>query len=314
MSRKRQQLVNAMKVVVVVKKGLGGSGVSQATRYVSTRERDEEREGHEARKLFSEKEEPLNYSQANRLLGDGRDPKTDDVLHLVISFHQEEDFNQLGMNEESRLSGVRKTTRGTLEEMTDALRAEKLRWVAGIHRNTDNPHVHLLIHRDYVDQQTGRAKRLDRLPKEMRVSWKKAPDGTRLINPGLLSQTFEKHLDQNIRQFTNDQRRKSQEERAERVTLGQAMVAADRIEQLRESFRAAVTFGEWRRYQVVDEQGRSRLISEYDLRQRADAIGRQMTAQVKFKLPASTRNTNRTKPPWLYWLKLPGAMNRISSG
>lgn len=278
-----------MKVVVVVKKGLGGSGVSQAARYVSTRERDEEREGQEARKLFSEDEERLNYSQANRLLGDRRDPKTDDVLHLVISFHQEEDFNQLGMNEESRLSGVRKTTRGTLKEMTDALHADKLRWVAGIHRNTDNPHVHLLIHRDYVDRQTGRAKRLNTLPKEMRVSWQKASDGTRIINPGLFSQTFEKHLDQNIRQFANDQRRKSQEERVERTTLGQAMVAADRIEQLQESLRTAVAFGEWHRYQVVDEQGRSRLVSEYDLRQRADAIGRQMTAQVKFKLPAETR-------------------------
>ncbi|MGE0129302.1 MAG: relaxase MobL [Blastocatellales bacterium] len=287
--REEQQQVNAMKVVVVVKKGLGGSGVSQAARYVSTRERDEEREGQEARKLFSENEERLNHSQANRLLGDGRDPKTDDVLHLVISFHREEDFNQLGMDEESRLDGVRKTTRGTLKEMTDALHAERLRWVAGIHRNTDNPHAHLLIHRDYVDRQTGRTKRLDTLPKELRVSWEKAPDGKRIINPGLFSQTFEKHLDQNIKQFTNEQQRKSQEERVERTTLGQAMVASDRIEQLRESFRAAVTFGEWRRYQVVDEQGRSRLISEYDLRQRAGAIGRQMTAQIKFNLPAETR-------------------------
>ncbi|MBS1789651.1 MAG: hypothetical protein JST85_18145 [Acidobacteria bacterium] len=278
-----------MKVVVVIKKGLGGSGVSQAARYISTRERDEAREGQEARQLFSEREERLNYSQANRLLGDGRDPKTDDVLHLVISFHREEDFNRLGINEEARLSGVRETTRGTLKEMADALNAEKLRWVAGIHRNTDNPHVHLLIHRGYVDRHTGRAKRLDTLPKEMRVSWDKAPDGTRIINPGLFSQTFEKHLDQNFRQFTNDQQRKLQEERAERVMLGQAMVAADRIEQLQESLRAADAFGEWRRYRMVDAQGRSRLVSEFDLRQKADAIGRQMTAQMKFKLPAEVR-------------------------
>ncbi|MBL8168618.1 MAG: hypothetical protein JNJ50_10715 [Acidobacteria bacterium] len=278
-----------MKVVVVIKKGLGGSGVSQAARYVSTRERDEEREGQEARKLFSEGEDRLSYSQANRLLGDGRDPKTDDVLHLVISFHREEDFNQLGTNEEKRLSGVRETTRGTLKEMADALNAEKLGWVAGIHRNTDNPHVHLLIHRDYVDKQTDRAKRLDTLPKEMRVSWQKAPDGTRIINPGLFSQTFEKYLDQNIRQFTNDQQRELQERRAERLSLGQAMVAADRIEQLQESLRAADAFGEWRRYRIVDAQGRHRLVSEFDLRQKADAIGRQVTAQVKFKLPAEVR-------------------------
>ncbi len=123
----------------------------------------------------------------------------------------------------------------------------------------------------------------------MRVSWEKAPDGERIINPGLFSQTFEKHLDQNIRRFTNDQQRKTQRERVERTTLGQAMVASDRIEQLRESFRMAVAFGECRRYRVIDEQGRSRLISEYDLRKRAGAIGRQMTAQVKFNLPAETR-------------------------
>jgi len=123
----------------------------------------------------------------------------------------------------------------------------------------------------------------------MRVSWEKAPDGTRIINPGLCSQTFEKHLDQNIRQFTDDQQRKLQEKRAERVTLGQAMVAADRIEQLLESLRAADAFGEWRRYRMVDAQGRSRLVSEFDLRQKANAIGRQMTAQVKFKLPAEVR-------------------------
>jgi hypothetical protein len=278
-----------MKVVVVVKKGLGGSGVSQTARYISTRERDEKREGHEARKLFSESEERLSYAQANRLLGDGRDPTTDDVLHLVISFHREEDFNQLGTDEESRLDGVRETTRGTLKEMTDALNAEKLRWVAGIHRNTDNPHIHLLVYRDYIDLQTGRLKRLNTLPKEMRVGWQKAPDGTRIINPGLLSQTFEKHLDQNIGKFKEDQKRESQEERAERVTLGQAMVGSARIEQLRESFRAATAFGEWRRYRVVDEQGRSRKVSESDLRQRADTISRQVTAQVRFNLPAETR-------------------------
>jgi hypothetical protein len=300
-----------MKVVVVIKKGLGGTGVSQAARYISTRERDEAREGQEARWLFSESEERLNYSQANRLLGDGRDPKTDDVLHLVISFHREEDFNLLGADEESRLSGVRETTRGTLKEMADALNAEKLRWVAGIHRNTDNPHVHLLIHRDYVDRQTGRAKRLDTLPKEMRVSWEKAPDGTRIINPGLFSQTFEQHLDQNIRQFTNDQRRKLQEERAERVTLGQAIVAADRIEQLQESLRAADAFGEWRRYRVVDALGRSRLVSEFDLLQRANALGRQMTAQVKFKLPAEVREQMRHEAAAQEFGKSDGVIKKI---
>ena len=185
-----------MKVVVVIKKGLGGSGVSQAARYVSTRERDEAHEGQEARWLFSESEERLNYSQANRLLGDGRDPKTDDVLHLVISFHREEDFNQLGTNEEARLSGVRETTRGTLKEMADALNAEKLRWVAGIHRNTDNPHIHLLIHRDFADSETGDGKWLDHLPKDALPSRVVDENGREQVLPGSLSLALATALDQ----------------------------------------------------------------------------------------------------------------------
>jgi hypothetical protein len=37
--------------------------------------------------------------------------------------------------------------------------------VAGTHRNTDNPHIHLLIHRDYSDREMKQTKRLKTLPK-----------------------------------------------------------------------------------------------------------------------------------------------------
>jgi hypothetical protein len=184
-----------MKVIVVVKHGTGGTGVSQAARYASRRERDEAREGKAPRRLFSEREDDLSFHQANRLLGAGGDPKTNDILHLVISLEKEEYFDQLGTDEESRQKGLRETTRDAMKEMTDDLNADKLRWVAGIHRNTDNPHVHLLIHRDYIDRETKRPKRLKTLPKEMRVGWEKTQDGGRVINPGSFSRTFETFLD-----------------------------------------------------------------------------------------------------------------------
>ncbi len=65
-----------MKVIVVVKNGIGGSGISQATRYVSRRERDEDREGALPRRLFTEREDNLSFHRANRLLGKGDDPRT----------------------------------------------------------------------------------------------------------------------------------------------------------------------------------------------------------------------------------------------
>jgi hypothetical protein len=91
-----------MKVVTVVKTGRGGRGISQMTRYISERGRDEQREGSESRKLFSEDAEKLNFYQANILLGGGREPRAKDVLHVVISFEKEEDFNLLGPDEETR--------------------------------------------------------------------------------------------------------------------------------------------------------------------------------------------------------------------
>src|SRR5262245_29449389 len=141
-----------MKVIVIVKEGEGGKGISQATRYISRRKRDEAREGVEPRKLFSGRDDSLSFHQANRVLGNGSDPRTDDILHLVISFGKEDDFSQLGVDEESRNQLLRETSRSTMRKVADDLRTDNLHWVAGIHRNTDNPHIHLLIHRDYFSR------------------------------------------------------------------------------------------------------------------------------------------------------------------
>src|SRR5262249_34038186 len=178
---------SAMKVITVVKTGIGGSGISQATRYISRRERDEDREGALPRKLFSEREDNLSFHQANRLLGKGDDPRTRDLLHLVISLEKEEDFNRLGSNEKFRQQSLRETTRDPMRTMAADLDADGLRWVAGIHRNTDNPHVHLLIHRAYTNRETSHPKRLKTLPEDMRVSWERTEDGSRVTNPGRLS-------------------------------------------------------------------------------------------------------------------------------
>ena len=275
-----------MKVVTVVKNGRGGNGASQATRYISERERDENREGKEPRKLFSGDKDDLNFYQANRLLGGDSEPRTNDVLHLVISFEKEEDFNQLGANEGSRQQGVRESTRGTMSEMTGLLNAEELRWVAGIHRNTDNPHVHLLIHRDYVDREAGRTRRLKTLPKEMRVGWEKSDDGERIIKPGRFNETFEKFLEQRVE-------RMKQDEREERFLLGRALIAEDEIERLNKRLDDAIKYGEFYRYQFSDEIGRSRGFSEHDVNQRGRARAIQIMAHTQSDLTPEIRRQIR---------------------
>src|SRR5262249_45903165 len=273
-----------MKVLSVIKKGSGEGGVSYTAHYVSTRDRDAEREGKEPRKLFSAGEDRLSASQANHLLGDGQELMTNDVLHVVVSLEKEEDFNRLGTNEESRQLGVRETMRSAMKEMTDLFKADDLHWAACIHRNTDNPHVHLLIHRDYVDRETGQRKRLNALQRELRLSWSTAPDGERVTDAGALSQTFEKYLERNIERAQEERRKSEHKAQEERQALGRAMLAEDYVERLQKARDTAIAYGEHRRYRVIDARGQSRRLSEHDLRLRAGA--------------AADRTMARLSPDW----------------
>lgn len=289
--------------IVVVSKGSGsGTGVSQATRYVSRRERDEMREGAEARRLFSAQADDLGCQRANLVLGDGRAPQTKDVLHLVISFAHEADFLALGEDEPTRQQAVREITRATLAEMTERLQAKELRWVAGIHRNTDHPHVHLLLQRAYLDPATGRDKRLKTLPTEWRVSWEKAANGERQIHPGGLSETFERLLTERVIRLpaarripapapTHEQAAKTLPQ--EREILGRAWLAQDGLERLTERQRTLAQFGAYRRYSVIDERGQRRWLSEHDLHTSARGQVTQLASRLLSGMSVSERQTWR---------------------
>lgn len=61
------------------------------------------------------------------MLGDGREVRANDLLHVVVSLKKEEDFIRLGTDEESRRQGFRETTRGAMNEMIDLFKAYDLR-------------------------------------------------------------------------------------------------------------------------------------------------------------------------------------------
>jgi hypothetical protein len=274
-----------MRVIVAVKGQPGGSVTSRVTRYVAERDRHEEREGKQPRALFSEREDRLSYRKADQALTGTWTPAKDELMHLAISFH-EGDFNALGNDESSRQQQLKEVAREAMAEMTEALGARKLIWVAGIHRNTAHPHLHLIIHRDYLDRETDRLKRLDRLPKEFLPGREKGENRQERIKPGKISQGFERSLDRAIerarqespvrreseqKQTPPELRRGGVEDRRERLMLGRAMVAADKVEELTGRHDGHLRYGELRRYEITDEQGRRRTLSIADIRRRAEA-------------------------------------------
>lgn len=183
-----------MRVVVAVKPTPGGGANSQATRYIAYRDRDQEREGKEPRQLFSAQADFLSFWKAERALTEGRTPVKKELLHLAVSFRAE-DFEALGKDESARQKSLREVVREAIPSLADSLHAKQLRWVAGIHRNTNNPHIHLLIHREYADRDKSEIRTIEHLPKETLPSRVLDEAEREQVLPGSLSLAFATALD-----------------------------------------------------------------------------------------------------------------------
>lgn len=146
----------------------GGKGVSTVTRYISERDRDPEKEGKEKRPLFSRDREGMTYRQADKVLAKGEEaPQKDDVIHIAVSLRPG-DYERLGTTNEERLKGFMQVTREAMQEVENDLGACEMAWVAGIHQNRANPHVHIAINKNMIDRETGREKRVETIPRDMR--------------------------------------------------------------------------------------------------------------------------------------------------
>jgi hypothetical protein len=156
-------------VMKVISSG-GGKGASTVTRYIAERDRDPEKEGKEKRPLFSKDRQGMTYRQADKVLSKTETaPQKDDVIHIAVSLRPG-DFERLGPNNERRVEGFMQVTREAMQEVEKDLGAREMAWVAGVHLNTGNPHVHVAINKDMIDAETGKPKRVETIPLDMRGS------------------------------------------------------------------------------------------------------------------------------------------------
>lgn len=72
-------------------------------------------------------------------------PGSEKSTHLVISLETEK-FEDLGKTTEERVQAFKGIVRRTVHEIERKNSFPKLRWIAGIHLNTNAPHAHLAIH------------------------------------------------------------------------------------------------------------------------------------------------------------------------
>lgn len=306
-----------MRTVIAIK-STGGSGASRATRYISERDRDPEREGAKPRLLFSDREDTLTYRGADQLLSNGAGtPDKADLIHIAVSFNQE-DYERLGKTADERKEQLREVARQAIGEMARELRAREMRWVAGIHLNTAHPHLHVLIHKEVIDLVTSKTRRLGRIPKELLPYREARADRATRPVEGRIGSHFVAALDHHIerarepverkiepkhgqkekrglREWLRDEARtratndswdakgKGTDEsqvRQDQAVLGEALEKNLRREYAALDYERALKRGDTFRFRAQDvSTGGERQISEADVRRRADARGSRAAAE-----------------------------------
>jgi hypothetical protein len=142
-----------------------GGGNSDLTRYVAKSKLDAWREGRGPRPLFNERDDYLSASEARNFLSiTGGELKKDDVLHYVLSFSDEREYQLLGDDKDEQRREVAGYFRRSLQSAFAATGISKARWIAGVHRNTDNPHIHLLLNKNVIEKETEELIRIAKLP------------------------------------------------------------------------------------------------------------------------------------------------------
>jgi hypothetical protein len=213
-----------------------GSGASRTTRYIAERDKDLKREGPGSRPLFSEDDENLTYRRADRILDpyEGQPEKTD-LIHFSVMI-TEEDYDKLGEEEKAKQARFREMIREGMKGMAAELNVDELTWVAGIHRNTDNPHAHVVMSKNVIELETERPKRIARIPKHL-LPYRDTQDGQEVIVNGRIGDKFVKALEnqQTLHKTKEKQPELSPAEIWERLArkYQQRQERADRIQQYR---------------------------------------------------------------------------------
>jgi MobL relaxases len=218
----------------------GGSGASRITRYIAERDKNLEREGPGSRRLFSEDEDNLSYHRADRILDPGSgQPDKDDLIHFSVMI-EEEEFDKLGSDEKEKQAQFREAVREAMKGMAAELNVEELTWVGGIHRNSQNPHVHIVMNKDAQDRQTGKPRRISRIPKRL-LPHKEIENGKEVIVNGPLGDKFLTALEKQKALHLNPNRPQHE------------LTAAEKWEQLARNYQKQVATRDRERQLTQDE-------------------------------------------------------------
>ena len=259
--------------------------------YIAHSKLDTEREPEKTRELFNAFADSLSVESANNSMkvgiARGR-PSNDELHHIVLSFRPD-DYSALGTNEKQRRRAVKDTTRAAMKQLEYGLGAERLSWSAAVHLNTENPHVHIAIQKEYFTKEIER-RVMTKIPREALPHFE-LHDAEKILVPGFLIESATMKMDDLIERErgkikTSDRDtirstpyRHSNNKNpavnldydvvAERDILRRGILAKHELNCINTKITALIEHGDERRFLVFDPlSGERRRLSLTDLEQR----------------------------------------------
>lgn len=182
-----------MRVVASVQAKRGSS--RGLVHYIAHSKLDNEREPQESRELFNAFTNNLSVKSANNSMragiAKGR-PSNDELHHLVLSFRSD-DYRKLGADEARRRQALKDITRAAMKSLETSTNAERLLWAAAVHRNTENPHVHIAIQKLYFTKEVERQV-LKKIPREALPHYE-VRGVEKILVPGFLFEAATKRME-----------------------------------------------------------------------------------------------------------------------
>lgn len=173
-----------MKVVASVQAKRGSS--RGLVHYLAHSKLDIEREPQNSRELFNAFTDHLSVKSANNSMRVGlakSRPSNDELHHLVLSFRND-DYEKLGADEVRRRRSLKEIARAAMKSLENSANARRLLWTAAVHHNTENPHVHLAIQKQYLTEEIERHT-LTKIPREALPHYE-INNSEKVLAPGVL--------------------------------------------------------------------------------------------------------------------------------
>ena len=288
-------------MIISIKSSASGGSSRGLVHYLAHSKLDREKESTSRREFFNEDENDLDVRAANRQLSlDDSRPKSEELLHVVIAPSKEE-MESVGDDLESKKTALLSVVRETVARLIKEVKARKLKWIAVAHFNTDNPHAHLAIQKQFINEE-GKTETL-RINRQMLHYNERSANGEKKLHKGALilaaenkikeiagerqkTRENEKSIEpkkaaaksqseiENSKQFSADGAAKIQDFKERRILAEEMLVAAE-IHRRERNIENLVEHGDKKRFKIKDDRTeKARHVSLFDIERKIEIVSR----------------------------------------